>query len=136
MIQHNDISDAIGRHLVDAGLGYYIRWQGDDRAPPARPFVLFEYVSTGGTDKALMGGSEAIEGYCMASVLGKGGGGPTISNATRSIADEVRSAFTASPRMVLPINGGRVLIRSAAVVGGYNDGAGHRVPVRITFRAF
>lgn len=136
MILHNDIANAIGKHLHDAALGYPIHWQGDENAPPARPYILFEYLPTGGTDRALTGGSEAVEGYCMASLMGEGGGGPMVAPAARSSADEIRAAFIASPRRILSVTGGKVLIRSARLLQGYHDGAGYRVPVRIDFRAF
>lgn len=136
MIKHNDIANVIGKVLHDAALGYSIHWQGDESTPPARPYILFEYFPTGGTDRSLEGGSEAVEGYCMASLMGEGGGGPYVAPAARASADEIRAVFTASPRRILPVTGGKVLIQSASQAGGYNDGAGYRVPVRINFRAF
>lgn len=125
-----DISNAMGQHLVNAGLGFPIVWENRDATPRA-PYLTYEYVPTRRRELSLSGGAPVSEGYVQITVVSESG---EYATAAWGIADDILDAFM--PMSRLQITGADIVMGAGRAIPGYPDGVHYRIAVRIPYAAY
>jgi hypothetical protein len=122
------VNEIIEYLVTTPGIGRVVSENKD--APPDPPYVRVENVPVIRVDKSLKGGSQRATGYLSISSITQLN---RFTTAGLAIFDLVNARFAA--RLILPFDGGKIIIGDVYSIKGYPDGAGWRQPMRVNYSA-